>query len=114
MPRKYTIRSKEEKLSIVKQVLNGMPVCSWESQGIRHRQVQEWTKAYLEQGESGLESKKKPGNPLSRYGRRKELSYEEQLQYQIELLKRELIKKETEVLRLKKLNERKGGDARKR
>ena len=114
MARKYTIRSKEEKMSIVKQVLNGMPVCSWESQGIRHRQVQEWTKAYLEQGESGLESKKKPGNPLSRYERRKELSYEEQLQYQIELLKRELIKKETEVLRLKKLNERKGGDARKR
>ena len=91
MPRKYTIRSKEEKLSIVKQVLNGMPVCSWESQGIHHGQVQDWTKAYLEHGESGLEPKKKPGNPLSRYERRKELTYEEQLQYQIELLKRELI-----------------------
>jgi hypothetical protein len=36
------------------------------------------------------------------------------LQYQIELLKRELVKKEAEVLRLKKLNERKGGDARKK
>ena len=46
--------------------------------------------------------------------RRKELTYEEQLQYQIELLKRELVKKEAEVLRLKKRNERKGGDARKR
>ena len=114
MARQYTIRSKEEKLSIVKQVLNGTPIRSWESQGIRHRQVEVWTKAYLENGESGLETKKKPGNPLSRYERRKELTYEEQLQYQIELLKRELIKKETEVLRLKKLNERKGGDARKR
>lgn len=113
MARKYTMRSKEEKLSIVKQVLNGTSVYHWENQGIRHRQVQVWTKAYLEQGEIGLEPKKKPGNPLSRYERRKELTYEEQLQYQIELLKRELVKKEAEVLRLKKLNVRKGGDARK-
>ena len=114
MARQYTIRSKEEKLSIVKQVLSGASIRSWESQGIRHRQVEVWTKAYLEKGESGLEVKKKPGNPLSRYERRKELTYEEQLQYQIELLKRELIKKEAEVLRLKKLNARKGGDTQKR
>ena len=114
MPRKYTVRSKEEKLSIVKQVLSGASAYHWESQWIRHGQVQDWTKAYLEQGEIGLEPKKKPGNPLSRYERRKELTYEEQLQYQIELLKRELVKKESEVLRLKKENERKGGDARKR
>ena len=114
MARKYTIRSKEEKLTIVKQVLNGASIRHWESQGIRHRQVQLWTKAYIEQGEAGLESKKKPGNPLSRYERRKELTYEEYLQYQIELLKRELLRKDAEVLCLKKLNERKGGDARKR
>ena len=114
MARKYTVRSKEEKLGILKQDLNGAAISSWENQGIRHRQVEVWTKAYLEEGEAGLEVKKKPGNPLSRYERRKELSYEEQLQYQIELLKRELVKKEAEVLRLKKLNERKGGDARKR
>ena len=114
MARKYTIRSKEEKLSIVKQVLNGMSVRNWESQGIHHKQVQDWVKRYLEEGEAGLEPKKRPGNPLSKYERRKELTYEEQLQYQIELLKRELVKKEAEVLRLKKLNEQKGGDARKR
>ncbi|MDD6045547.1 MAG: hypothetical protein PUC76_07905 [Clostridia bacterium] len=40
MPRKYTMRSKEEKLEIVKQVLGGASVRNWESQGIRHRQVQ--------------------------------------------------------------------------
>ena len=111
MARKYTVRSKEEKLDIVKQVLSGASMRNWESQGIRHRQVEVWTKAYLSEGEAGLEVKKKPGNPLSRYERKKELTYEEQLQYQIELLKRELVKKEAEVLRLKKLNERKGGDA---
>ena len=111
MARKYIVRSKEEKLSIVKQVLRGASVRQWESQGIRHCVVQDWVKKYQAEGDAGLEVKKKPGNPLSRYERRKELTYEEQLQYQIELLKRELIKKEAEVLRLKKLNERKGGDA---
>ncbi len=82
--------------------------------GCSDRQVRDWVKIYLSEGEVGLDPKKKPGNPLSRYERRKELTYEEQLQYQIELLKRELVNKEAEVLRLKKLNERKGGDARKR
>ena len=114
MPRKYTIRSKEEKLSIVRQVLAGMSVRSWENQGINNQQVRTWTRKYLEEGETGLEQKKKPGNPLSRYERRKELTYEEQLQYQIELLKRDLLKKEAEVYRLKKLNVRKGGDARRK
>ena len=114
MPRRYTIRSKEEKLEIVKKVLSGASLRSWEQHGIDHQQVRTWTNKYLNEGEAGLEQKKKPGNPLSRYERRKELTYEEQLQYQIELLKRELVKKEAEVLRLKKLNERKGGDTRKR
>ncbi len=79
--------------------------------GCSDRQVRDWVKIYLSEGEKGLNLKKKPGNPLSRYERRKELTYEEQLQYQIELLKRELVRKEVEVLRLKKLNERKGGGA---
>lgn len=35
----------------------------------------------------------KPGNPLSKYERRKELTREEQREYQGELLKRELMKK---------------------
>lgn len=112
MPRKYTMRSKEEKLGIVKAVLSGTPAQYYENQGIAdHHTVMNWVKKYLAEGEGGLEQKKKPGNPLSRYERRKELTYEEQLQYQIELLKRELVKKEAEVLRLKKLNGRKGGGA---
>lgn len=115
MPRKYTMRSKEEKLAIVKAVLSGTPTRKYENEGIvDHHTVMRWVKKYQEEGEAGLEVKKKPGNPLSRYERRKELTYEEQLQYQIELLKRELVKKEAEVLRLKKLNERKGGDTRRK
>jgi transposase-like protein len=115
MPQKYTMRSKEEKLSIVKRNLSGEAARMLAREiGCSDRQVRDWVKIYQAEGEVGLEQKKKPGNPLSRYERRKELSYEEQLQYQIELLKRELVKKEAEVLRLKKLNERKGGDARRK
>ena len=115
MARKYVMRSKEEKLSIVKRNLSGEAACSLAREiGTNDRVVRDWVKKYLAEGEAGLEQKKKPGNPLSRYERRKELTYKEQLQYQIELLKRELVKKEAEVLRLKKLNERKGGDARRK
>lgn len=92
MPRQYIIRSKEEKEAVVKQVSAGSSVCAWEPE-IHHHQVQEWVKKYQTGGEAGLGVRKKPGNPLSRYERRKELTYEEQLRYQIELLKRELLKK---------------------
>lgn len=112
MSKKYIMRSKEEKLAIVKRNLSGEAArVLAREMGCSDRQVRDWVKIYQAEGEAGLEPKKKPGNPLSRYERRKELTYEEQLQYQIELLKRELLKKEAEVLRLKKLNERKGGDA---
>ena len=115
MSRKYTMRSKEEKLAIVKRNLSGEAARVLAREiGCSDSQVRDWVKIYQLEGEAGLESKKKPGNPLSRYERRKELTYEEQLQYQIELLKRELVKKEAEVLRLKKLNERKGGDTRRK
>ncbi len=63
---------------------------------------------------SPLENQKKPGNPLAKYERRKELTREEQLEYQIELLKRELLKRDAEVLRLKKSIELERGDAKRK
>lgn len=114
MARKYIVRSKEEKLAIVKAVLSGAPTRSWESMGISHSRVREWVRKYQEEGEAGLEQKKKPGNPLSRYERKKELTYEEQLLYKIALLERELLKKEAEVARLKQLNARKEVGARRK
>lgn len=112
MGRKHAMRSTEEKLTIVKRHLAGEAGRALEREtGIRYEQIRQWTAKYLAQGKSGLELKKKPGNPLARYERRKELTYEEQLQYQIELLKRELLKKDAEVQRLKKHNARKEGDA---
>lgn len=44
MARKYTMRSGEEKMEIVKQVLAGAPEQKWESQVINRRQVHNWTK----------------------------------------------------------------------
>ena len=49
--------------------------------GISKSQYFNWTKAYLEQGIKGLENKKKPGNPICKYSKRKNLTKEEQLEY---------------------------------
>ena len=82
MAGKDTIRSKEEKLAIIKRNLAGEASCALEREtGCSHQLIQEWIKKYMEKGEAGLEVKKKTGNPLSRYERRKELTYEKQLQY---------------------------------
>lgn len=94
----YKIRSQLQ--TAVKRNLTGEAAKALASEiGCDDRQVRSWVKIYLAEGEAGLEPKKKPGNPLSRYERRKELTCEEQLQYPIELLKREPVKKEAEVLR---------------
>ena len=107
--------SKEEKLALVKRNLNGESIMALERETkISNSQICKWTKQYLEGGEATLENKRKPGNPLAKYTNKKELTPTEQLEYKIALLERELLKKEAEVLRLKKRNERKGGDAQKR
>ena len=54
------------------------------------------------------------GKSTGKYERRKELTREEQLEYQIELLKRELLKRDAEVLRLKKSIELERGDAKRK
>lgn len=110
MARRYIVRGKEEKLAIVKEVLLGKALRAWEAE-IRHEAICDWVKKYQSEGEAGLEPKKKPGNPLSRCKRRKGLTYEERLLYQIELLKQELLKKEAEAARLKRQSERKKGGA---
>ena len=76
--------------------------------------MHKWKTQYLAGGEEALENKKKPGNPLTKYERKKELTREEELEYQVELLKRELMRKESEIVRLKKPIELEGGDIQKR
>ena len=115
MRKDYTFHIKEEKLKIVKRYLAGeSPVKLHEETGISDGNIRKWKRQYLAGGGEALENKKKPGNPLSKYERRKELSREEQLEYQVELLKRELLKKDAEVVRLKKSIELEGGDIRRK
>ena len=63
--------------------------------GISHSLIDIWKRKYLEFGEDSLENKKKPGNPLMKYSRRKKLTKEEQLEYENMKLRieNELLKK---------------------
>ena len=108
---KNIAHSKEEKLRIVKRNLKGETLLSLEREtGIYHSQIHKWTKQYLAGGESALENKRKPGNPLAKYTRKKELTEIEQLEYRIAVLERELLKKDSEIEKLKNLNARERGD----
>jgi len=112
---KNKTHSKEEKLALVLRNLNGETLTSLEREtGIYNAQIHKWTKQYLEGGEEALDNKRKPGNPLAKYRNRKELTPVEQLEYKVALLERELLKKDAEVVRLKKSIELERGDARKK
>ena len=110
-----TSHSKEEKLALVKRNLAGETTMSLEREtGIYNAQIHKWTKQYLEGGEEALVNKRKPGNPLAKYHRKKELTPIEQLEYKVALLERELLKKDAEVVRLKKSIELERGDAKRK
>lgn len=115
MRKEYTFHSQEEKLEIVKRYLAGESSKALGKElGISDGNIRKWKRQYLSGGETALVNQIKPGNPLSKYERRKELTREEQLEYEVELLKRELMKKEAEVVRLKKSIELEGGDIRRK
>ena len=68
---------------------------------------------YLEGGIDSLENKRKPGNPMAKYSRRKELTYTEQLEYENmklrienERLKKGYTSKEADLAKQKKSNKR--------
>ena len=83
MAREYIVRTKEEKLAIVKRNLAGETCRALAREiGCNQSQVLRWTKKYLAEGAAGFEPKKRPGDPLSRYRQRKNLTYEEELQSQ--------------------------------
>ena len=107
--------SKDEKLSLVLRNLAGETASSLEREtGIYNAQIHKWTRQYLEGGEEALVNKRKPGNPLAKYHNKKELTPTEQLEYKIALLERELLKKNGEIIRLKKSIELERGDAKRK
>jgi transposase-like protein len=89
--------TKEEKMKYVKMMLeDGYSTGKIEKEyGISHSLTDVWRRKYLESGEDALENKKKPGNPLMKYSRRKTLTKEEQLEYENMKLRieNELLKK---------------------
>lgn len=76
--------SKEEKLRIVKKITeqgySSKQIAKEEK--IDGAMIRKWVRKYLKEGEIGLENQKKPGNPLAKYSRRKELTQIEQLEYE--------------------------------
>ena len=89
--------SKEAKFEYVQILLSGEMSTRelGNKNGISSGQLVTWVKKYKEGGIEALENKRKPGNPLSKYQKRKELTELEQLQY-------ENMKLKIENLRLKK------------
>lgn len=76
--------SKEEKLRIINRVLvNGLSTNQVaKDEDISGGMLRNWIKKYLQYGEESLENKRRPGNPLVKYSRRKELSDLEKLEYE--------------------------------
>ena len=99
--------SKEEKLNLVLRNLEGETLASLEREtGINGGQIHKWTKQYSGDGEEALINKRKPGNPLSKYINKKQLTSMEKLEYRVALLELELLKKDAEVLQLHKAYEK--------
>ena len=76
--------SKEEKLRIVNRVIiDGLSAKKVsDTENISNGMLCRWIKSYLELGEKALENKRKPGNPLAKYSKRKDLSDMEKLEYE--------------------------------
>ena len=94
---KNKTHTKEEKIKYVKMMLedeySAMKI--EKEYGVSHSLTDRWKRKYLEFGEESLENQKKPGNPLCKYSNKKNLSKEEQLEYENMKLRieNELLKK---------------------
>ena len=68
--------SKEEKLKLIKEHLDNNISTNeiTTRENISNGMYNNWLKKYLEYGEKGLENKKKPGYPLSKYMNKKKLN----------------------------------------
>jgi transposase len=74
--------SVEDKLKIIKEaMINGNRITG-RKYDISYGLISNWIKKYETKGEDGLKNSKKPGNPLSKYAKRKSLSEMEQLEYE--------------------------------
>lgn len=94
---KYKQWTAEEKFKIIEPIirLEKSSRLVTKETGINNGLITAWVHKYRENGMEGLKTKKRPGNPLSKYSNKKHLSKEEQLEYENMKLKieNELLKK---------------------
>ena len=85
----YTSYTVEQKWYYIKSIVEGK--ISLRDQSRKHNLSSgllfKWIHQYHDGGIEALENKKKPGNPLSKFARRKELTELEKLQYENLLLR---------------------------
>ena len=75
--------SKEEKLRLINEALNGKSSQEVARENdISGGMLRNWIRKYNEYGIDSLENKKKPGNPLCKYSKKKNLTDIEKLQYE--------------------------------
>ena len=84
MARRYRFWTKEQKLEIITPVMNCEKTQMQQAAEyeIAEENIFRWIKTYKEYGIEGLENKRKPGNPLVKYSKRKELTDIEKLEYE--------------------------------
>ena len=112
----YTFRTAEEKYDIIKPIMDGKISATQLSKNLgmsSNSILINWIHQYNEGGLKALENQRKPGNPLAKYSRRKELSYTEQLEYENmklrienERLKKGYTQKEADLAKQKKSNKK--------
>ena len=81
---KQIFRTENEKYEIIKPILENIKSQTRVSKetGINVGLIFQWVKKYNEYGLEGLKNKTKPGNPLSKYQNKKNLTKEEKLEYE--------------------------------
>ena len=74
----------DEKYKVIKPIIEFEKSSSQVTKetGINNGMLSKWVKKYNENGIKGLENQKKPGNPLSKYSKKKNLTDIEKLQYE--------------------------------
>ena len=81
---KYKQWTAEEKFKIIEPIINFEKSSSQVTKetNINNGMITRWIHEYNVLGLEGLKLKKKPGNPLAKYNSKKNLSKEEQLEYE--------------------------------
>lgn len=75
--------SKEDKLKIISEVMQGKSISEVsKAYDISTGMLTNWIRSYNEHGEAALENRRKPGNPMAVYARKKELTEIERLHYE--------------------------------